>query len=150
MSPTTEALRTPLSTQLISLSTQLISELNDTHSMLRTTTERNGSTVVIYAGGEVDAGNEHTWQRLLSETAAATAPPGSLVVDARGLDFMGCCAFKALADQAHRCRCRGVGVRLVSCQPIVTRVVGACGLTEVLPIHATVNSALSAAAAGLD
>lgn len=143
MNPASEAVRKPLT-----LSTRLVSELSNTRSMLRTTTERNGAAVIVYAGGEVDAGNEQTWRHLLGEAAAAASPPGPVVVDTRGLDFMGCCAFAALADEANRCRRRGVGVRLVSCQPIVSRVVDACGLRDALPIHSTVNSALSASAGG--
>jgi hypothetical protein len=34
----------------------------------------------------------------------------------------------------------------VSCAPIVTRIVDTCGLSGVLPIYPTVDSALSAAA----
>lgn len=138
MSPTANSSSTPLS-----LSTGLVTELNNARSTLRTITERNGSTVVLYAGGEVDAGNERTWRRLLGEAATATSSPGSLIVDTSGLDFMGCCAFTVLADQANRCRRRGVGVRLVSSQSIVFRVVAACGLSGLLPIYRDLDSALS-------
>lgn len=127
----------------LTLSTGLVSELREAHSTLRTTTERTGSTVVLYAGGELDARNERTWRRLLGEAGAAAAPPGALIVDTRGVDFMGCCAFAALADQANRCRRRGIGVRVVSRQPIVARVIRAGGLAGLLPIHPDVDSALS-------
>lgn len=127
------------------LSTRLISELGDAHSTLRATTQRNGSAVLVHAGGEIDACNEGTWRRLLDEAAAAAAPPGPLVIDTSGVDFMGCCAFAALADEAYRCRRRGVDLRLVSRQPVVARVVGACGMSGLLPVHPTVDSALSAA-----
>ena len=56
---------------------------------------------------------------------------------------MGCCAFAVLAEEAERCRVRGVELRLVSHQPIVARIVDACGLSRVLPIYPTVDSALA-------
>jgi anti-anti-sigma factor len=107
------------------------------------TTERIGQAVIVSAGGELDASNEGTWRRLLSEAGAAAGPPGPLVVDINGLDFMGCCAYAALAEEAERCRQRGVELRLVSNQPVVSRVVAACGLTELLPVDGSVDAALS-------
>lgn len=129
----------------VMLSTRLVSELGDAQSTLRAAAHRNGSAVIVRAGGEIDAYNDGSWRRLLSEAAAAVAPPGPLVVDTNGLDFMGCCAFAALADEADRCRRRGVDLSLVSCQPVVVRILGACGLSSVVPVHATVDSALAVA-----
>jgi anti-anti-sigma factor len=91
----------------------------------------------------LDASNEATWRRLLREAAAAAGPPGPLVIDTSGLDFMGCCAYAALAEEAGRCRQRGVEVRLVGNQPLVARIVAACGLGELLPIDDSVDAALS-------
>ena len=125
------------------LSSRLISELAQARSTLRMTTERSGVAVIVSAGGELDASNEATWRRLLSEAAAAAGRPGPLVVDTSGLDFMGCCAYATLAEEAERCRQRGVHVRLVGNQPIVARVVAACGLGELLPVDDSVDTALS-------
>ncbi|ORV83105.1 anti-anti-sigma factor [Mycobacterium interjectum] len=130
----------------LTLSTRLVYELGDPHSTLRATTDRNGAAVLINAGGEVDACNEHTWRQLVSEAASVVIPPGPFVVDVTGLDFMGCCAFAALADEAHRCRDRGIELRLVSHDAIVTRIVDACGLNAVLPIYPTADAALGSAA----
>ncbi|OBH55395.1 anti-sigma factor antagonist [Mycobacterium sp. E2479] len=133
-------------TSHLALSTKLVYELGDPNSTLRATADRSGPSVVIYAGGEIDACNEDTWRHLVSEAASGVAEPGPFVVDVTGLDFMGCCAFEVLAEEAKRCRERGIDLRLVSCAPIVTRIVDACGLSGVLPIYPTVDSALSAAA----
>ncbi|BBZ38915.1 anti-sigma factor antagonist [Mycobacterium conspicuum] len=133
----------PFSSPLM-LSTRLVYELGDPNSTLRATTDRNGPSVIVYAGGEVDACNEHAWRRLLDEAAAGVAAPGPLVIDVSGLDFMGCCAFAALAEEAERCRGRGVELRLVSHDPMVARVVKACGLTPMLPMYPTVDAALAA------
>jgi anti-anti-sigma factor len=136
----------PMSSPYLMLSTRLVYELGDPHSTLRATTDRNGAAVLINAGGEVDACNEHTWRQLVSEAASVVIPPGPFVVDVTGLDFMGCCAFAVLADEAQRCRERGIELRLVSCEPIVARVFDACGLNRVLPIYPTADAALASAA----
>ena len=126
------------------LSSRLISELAQARSTLRTTIERSDLAVIVSAGGELDASNETTWRRLLSEAATAAGSPGPLVVDISGLDFMGCCAYAALGEEAERCRRRDVEMRLVSSQPIVARIVTACGLSELLPVDDSVDIALSA------
>jgi anti-anti-sigma factor len=126
------------------LSTRLVYELGDPNSTLRATTDRSGAAVLIHAGGEIDACNEHTWRQLVSEAAAGVTSPGPFVVDVTGLDFMGCCAFSVLADEAELCRRRGVELRLVAYQGTVARIVQACGLSGVLPIYPTVDSALAA------
>lgn len=136
----------PMSSPHLMLSTRLVYELGDPHSTLRATTDRNGAAVLINAGGEVDACNEHTWRQLVSEAAAVVVAPGPFVVDVTGLEFMGCCAFAVLADEAHRCRERGIELRLVSGQPLVTRIVDACGLNGVLPVYPTADAALASAA----
>ena len=136
----------PMSSPYLMLSTRLVYELGDPHSTLRATTDRNGAAVLINAGGEVDACNEHTWRQLVSEAASVVIPPGPFVVDVTGLDFMGCCAFAVLADEAQRCRERGIELRLVSREPIVARIVDACGLNRVLPIYPTADAALASAA----
>jgi anti-anti-sigma factor len=128
------------------LSNRLVSELAQARSTLRATTERSGPAVIVSAGGELDASNEAVWRRLLSEAAAAAGPPGLLIVDAGGLDFMGCCAYAALGEEAERCRRRGIEMRLVSNQPGVARIVAACGLSELLPVDHSIDAALSAGA----
>jgi anti-anti-sigma factor len=136
----------PMSSHHLMLSTRLVYQLGNPRSTLRATTDRSGPAVLINAGGEVDACNEQTWRQLVSEAANVVVAPGPFVVDVTGLDFMGCCAFAVLAEEARRCRERGIELRLVSCDPIVTRIVDACGLGAVLPIYPTADSALSAAA----
>jgi anti-anti-sigma factor len=131
----------------LTLSTRLVSEMGDSRSTLRATTDRDGPAVLIHAGGEIDAHNEQTWRHLVSEAAAAATPPGPFVVDVTGVDFMACCAFSVLADEAEWCRRRGVELRLVSRQPIVARIVKACGLTELLPVFPSVEVALAEPAA---
>lgn len=130
----------------LTFSTRLLTELGNAHSKLRATTQRDGSAVIVYAGGEIDACNEDTWRHLLVESASAVTAPGILVVETSGLEFMGCCAFSVLADELDLCRQRGVELRLVSCQPAFKRIVEACGLGGVLAVHSSMDSALALAA----
>ena len=136
----------PMCSAHLMLSTRLVYELGDPHSTLRATTDRNGAAVLINAGGEIDACNEHTWRHLVSEAASGVISPGPFVVDVTGLDFMGCCAFAVLAHEAQRCQIRGIELRLVSRQRVVARIVDACGLSGMLPIYPTADSALAIAA----
>ena len=133
----------PTSGPRLMLSTRLVYELGDPHSTLRATTDRRGSSVLIYAGGEIDACNEKTWRSLIGEAASIVASPGPLIVDVTGLDFMACCAVEVLAEAAETLRDRGVELRLVSPQRIVSRVVDASGLSGILPVYPTVDSALA-------
>ena len=139
------AIAEPMSSPL-TLSTRLIYQLGDPHSTLRATTDRCGAGVLISAGGEVDACNEHTWRQLVSEAASVVTSPGPFVVDVTGLDFLACCAFAVLAEEARRCQERGIELRLVSREPIVARIVDACDLSGVLPIYPTADAALAMAA----
>lgn len=118
----------------------------DAPHALRAATRHVGTAVIISVAGEVDASNEGDWRYLLAEMAATAAAPGPVVVDVRELDFMGCCAFAVLAREAERCRRRGVTLRLVSQKPIVARTAAACGLRWLLPIHSTLQRALTRAA----
>lgn len=132
-----------ISNPRLMLSTRLLSELGDQHSTLRATTDRRGPAVIVYAGGEIDACNEHTWRHLVSEAAGVVESPGPLIVDVTDLDFMACCAFAVLAEESESLRRRGVELRLVSRQPVIARIVDACGLNRALPIYPTADSALA-------
>lgn len=129
----------------VPVSRRLSVELGEPGSALRASTVRTGSAVVIRAHGEVDAANEHIWHGVVSEAAAMATQPGLLVVDVNGLDFMGCCAFTVLANEAERCRRRGVTLCVVSRDPGVSRIVAACAFSNVLSVHPTTESALAAA-----
>ncbi|BDB43280.1 MULTISPECIES: anti-sigma factor antagonist [Mycobacterium] len=127
----------------LTLSTRLVCELGDPRSTLRATTDRSGQAVVIHAGGEIDACNERTWHRLVTEAATTATAPGPFVVDVTEVDFMACCAYAVLVEAAEQCHERGVELRLVSRAPIVARIVQACGLDSLLPIYPSVDAALT-------
>jgi anti-anti-sigma factor len=128
----------------VTLSADLVSALNNPHTALGTLIRRDGTIVTVYVVGEVDAANEHSWRQLLREAAAATPPPGPLVIDTHGLRFMGGCAFNALADEADRCHSRGIRMCLVSRRPGLRRLVTATGLGSRLHIYPDADTALTA------
>ncbi len=68
----------PLGPTQVTLSARLVSELGDPHSTLRAITQRNGPVVIVRAGGEIDASNEHTWHRLVGEAAAVATAARSI------------------------------------------------------------------------
>lgn len=109
---------------------------------LRATGERSGSAVLLYAGGSVDACNVAVWRQLLDQAAQATWTSGALIVDTSRLEFMGCCAFVALAEESARCRRRGIRLCLVGGRGIAARVVAAGGLQAELPLYSNVKAAL--------
>lgn len=115
-------------------STRPSSQPSDLHSGLRAVTECTGSAVVVHVGGDIDASNEVAWQRLVSKSAAIAIAPGPFVIDIRDLDFMGSCAYAVLAQESVRCRRRGA---------IVARTIAACGLRRLIPLYATVETALA-------
>ncbi len=127
------------------LSGRLKSELTTARTVLRATAQRSGSAVIVLSVGEVDASNETAWQHLLSEVVARADAPGRVVVDVRDVDFNGSSGFAPLAKTAKQCRRRGISLCLVSQQPSVARTVAMCGLRWMLPIHPTIESALSQA-----
>jgi anti-anti-sigma factor len=127
------------------LSTRLVAGLGNKHSTLRATLERCGPAVAVSAGGEVDASNDSIWRALLGEAAAMVTAPGALVVDVDGLDFMGCCAYTTLAEEARRCHRRGVNLRVVSRQPIVARIIAAYEFDGSLAVYPSVEAALPTA-----
>jgi anti-anti-sigma factor len=122
--------------------TRLSSQFGDPNSGLRSITELRGSAVVIHVGGDIDASNDNIWRRMVSRTASIASAPGPFVIDVRALDFMGSCAYVALANEAVRCGRRGVELRLVSDQPVVARTIAACGLRRLLPLYTSVETAL--------
>lgn|SRR5574337_260134 len=116
--------------------------INDAGRQLRATGERSGSAVLLRVGGSVDACNVQVWRRLLDQAAHATWAPGPVIVDVSQLEFMGCCAFVALAEESVRCRRRGIKLCLVSSQSITARVAAAGDLQADLPLYPRLEAAL--------
>lgn len=120
----------------------LVAARKDAHPF-RVSVVRWGSALVLRVGGEIDANNVANWQCLLHEAARAAAP-GLLIIDTDQLDFMGTCGFAALFELSTQCRSRDTTVCLVSNQPLVERIITACGWRDGLPIFQDAYAALNA------
>lgn len=124
------------------LSPRLVSVLGAEHSTLRAAVQSFDSAVIVYVGGEIDACSEETWRLLLAEASAFAAAPQQFIVDVNSADFMSCSSYQALADTADLCRARGIDLCLVSQDSSVSRIVAACGLSDVLTVHASAPQSL--------
>jgi anti-anti-sigma factor len=133
----TEAFVTPLR-----LSPRLVSGLGAEHSTLRAAVQSFDSAVIVYVGGEIDACSEETWRLLLAEASAFAVAPQLFIVDVNSVDFMSCSSYQALAEAADRCRARGIDLCLVTLDSSVSRIVAACGLSDVLTVHASAPQSL--------
>ncbi|WP_216893880.1 anti-sigma factor antagonist [Nocardia alni] len=112
---------------------------------LSATTDRRGTAVVLRPRGEIDAYTLQIWQRLIRQASAAAEPPGPIVLDTTGIEFMSCTALGVLADEADRCRRHGIALHLAGDQPAIVRLITVAGLSEKLPSYSGVDSALIAA-----
>lgn len=121
---------------------QLSERLAAATTTMQLTAVRNGYATLLCARGDIDAANAHIWEWALNEVAGATDTPSLLLIDARQVDFMGSVAYTALATQSLQCRRRGIKLRLISTQPIVARVITACGLHNAIPMYCSVDAAL--------
>jgi anti-anti-sigma factor len=115
-------------------------------TVLHASAECRGSAVIVSVRGEVDATNGDAFDHLVTKMAATCIAPGRLVIDIRGAEFLGSCAYAVLAREAKRCRRRGVRLYLISNQSIVEGTIVACGLRWLLPTYQTVDAALCARA----
>ncbi|MFD6108226.1 STAS domain-containing protein [Nocardia salmonicida] len=103
---------------------------------------------ILHVCGEADAYTQSRWRRILDIAITAAADSGHLVVDLSSTQFIGCRPILDLADRAQQGLTRGVQVSVLNPFPnVVDRVVTVAGLTEWLPVHETMDQALSAAPA---
>ncbi len=109
---------------------------------LSATTDRRGTAVILRPRGEIDAYTLRIWQQLIRQASAAAEPPGPVVLDTTGIEFMSCTALGVLADEADRCRSQGIVVHLTVDQPAIVRLITIAGLGEKLPSYSSVDTAL--------
>lgn len=103
---------------------------------------------ILHVYGEADAYTQSRWRRILDIAITEAADSGHLVVDLSSAQFIGCRPILDLADRAQQGLTRGVQVSVFNPFPnVVDRVVTVAGLTEWLPVHTTLDQAVSAAPA---
>ncbi|EHR60224.1 anti-anti-sigma factor [Saccharomonospora cyanea NA-134] len=120
-----------------------MSELAVPTSLLGLTTECHGAGVVVTVSGEIDLGTRDELAEHLDEALGAVSPPQSLVVDLNEVTFLGSAGLALLLDTQDAAARKGVPLRVVATQRVVRRPIEAVGLAEALPLHPTVESALT-------
>ncbi|MEV0145578.1 MULTISPECIES: STAS domain-containing protein [unclassified Nonomuraea] len=100
-----------------------------------------GATVIA-VGGEIDSTNA---VRLESFVAASRRGPGEqLVFDLSGVSFMDSTGLRTLLNAHLYAEDHGGGVRLAALQSMPARLVAITRVGDHLPVHATVEDALTA------
>lgn len=95
---------------------------------------------VVCAAGEIDVATAPPLRdRLQSLTAMGKS---TVVVDLLGVSFLDSTALGVLVGALKRCRESGGDLPLVITEPRILKVFEITGLTDVFPIHATVDEAV--------
>jgi anti-sigma B factor antagonist len=98
-----------------------------TEQSLRTSQRLEGTSVVVAVHGEIDlCSATHLHARLVTALDTATATSGCVVVDLRGVEFLGAAGLAVLAETLHRAEARGTRLRIVADD--------SCPASRVLPI----------------
>ncbi len=104
------------------------------------TVDRNDDTVIVRVSGEVDMLTTPMLGACLTEQLQGQ--PGMLVMDLRGVGFLGSSGLAALVTARDEAEDRGVLLRLVSADHAVLRPLTATGLTELFEIYPDLETAL--------
>lgn len=99
---------------------------------------------VVSASGEIDVATAPPLRdRLQALTASGRS---TVVVDLLGVSFLDSTALGVLVGALKRCRESGGDLPLVITEPRILKVFEITGLTDVFPIHATVDQAVESLA----
>ncbi|MCA2224102.1 STAS domain-containing protein [Nonomuraea aurantiaca] len=101
-----------------------------------------GATVIA-VGGELDATNESRLDAFIRE--CRQRPGDHLVFDLAEVHFMDSAGLRLLLSTYTFSRQHGGSVRLAALQPMPARLVEVTRIGEHLPVHATLQDALTAA-----
>lgn len=104
--------------------------------------QRDGDTVVVRVGGEVDMLTTPLLGTCLNEQLQAA--PAMLVVDLSRVGFLGSSGLAALVTARDEAGAQGVTLRLVSADHAVLRPLNATGLADLFDIYPDLQAALGA------
>ncbi|MGW0523789.1 STAS domain-containing protein [Crossiella sp. NPDC003009] len=107
---------------------------------IKVTTTESEQGVVVAATGEVDLLTTPALQQALEQAVAARPPV--LVVDLTGVSFLGSVGLAALVQVLPAAE-QGTKIRVVATSLAVVRPLTVTGLTELLPVFATVDQAFA-------
>jgi anti-anti-sigma factor len=107
-----------------------------------------GESALVTVTGELDLATQDQLRKTLTQ-AAARSRNSTVVLDLRGVTFLGSRGLVALVDTADRLAGRGGSLRLVvGTQRAVVRSLKITGLDAVMPTFTTVEEALTGLAEG--
>ena len=114
----------------------------DADAILRVTTQRLPTALVITAVGEIDLASA---DRLTTAVRAGLdGHPGTLVIDLSDVTFMSSVGLAALLEaQSTADRSRDLLHIVVDAEGLVARVIAASGLTDRLPLFRSLDEALA-------
>jgi len=93
--------------------------------------------------GEIDLSTRDELAEYLNRALETVSPPQSLIVDLSEVTFLGSAGLALLLDTQDAAVRRGVPLRVVGTQRAVRRPIEAVGLSDMLPLHTTVQEALA-------
>jgi anti-anti-sigma factor len=109
------------------------------------TEKKNGQGVVVTVSGEVDLETAAVVEEAVADGTEAARSP-LVVLDLSAVSFFGSAGIAAIVRAQERCARSGVGFAVVA-STAVRRPLELVGLTQRLPLHATVDDAFAAAGA---
>jgi anti-sigma B factor antagonist len=104
----------------------------------------HGTTVVVSCTGELDMNTSPQLQRWITSTL--TKGPNAVIVDLTDLSFLASHGIGVLVDAHERCA-PAVHFAVVAAGRYTLRPMQLLGITEMLPVHATLDDALATARA---
>lgn len=109
---------------------------------LNVITRREGVRTVVSVAGEIDVYTAPSLRERLAELDAQGI--SDIVVDMSAVEFLDSTGLGVLVGGLKRARLRGGGLRLVSDQEKILKILRITGLIRVFPIHPDLTSALAA------
>ena len=103
-----------------------------------------GGVTVVTISGDVDMVTAPQVRSDLVRIIAAVDGPPRLVIDLCGVDLLDTAGLGSLLEGVKRCALRAGGLVLARAEPQVRRELELTGMTEVLTVHPTVETAAAA------
>jgi anti-sigma B factor antagonist len=112
---------------------------------LRMERKSTADGVLVRVAGELDVTTLDEFTTELTAARVAAAPPTPVLLDMRGIEFMGSSALAVLVTHHHRCASSGTPLRVVADQRAVLRPLALTGLATTLEVTATIAAAVNRA-----
>jgi anti-sigma B factor antagonist len=112
--------------------------------LLQVSLEAREGVVIVRAVGDIDLGTAPLLSQHLTQGEAQLTPPGPLVLDMTGVEFLASVGLSELIKHSKQCTDLGSRLIVVATQRAVLRSLNLTGLTETISVVASVEDALGA------